>query len=272
MTPWQAFTHRADYPFDAQRVSELWPQLHRGDALACPSDPALLQAWALFHSGAFEEAASASLRLADAGNDRGRSHNQSEALTLANKATCIYANYLEPREARRLALFTQVAERAGAQAAQEPNNASAHYWQAYALGRYSQGISVAKALALGLGARVKAAFEKTIELAPTHADAHVGLASFHAEVIDKVGPLVGGMTYGAKKELGLALFEKALQQNPSSAIARIEYARGLLMLAGNSPQAQGQSQALYEQAVRCTPLDAEQRLDVDMARTELAHA
>ena len=33
------------------------------------------------------------------------------------------------------------------QQAGEPKNANAFYWQAYALGRYSQGISVAKALA-----------------------------------------------------------------------------------------------------------------------------
>ena len=62
---------------------------------------------------------------------------------------------------------------------------------AYALGRYSQGISVAKALAQGLGGKVKNALETTIKLAPKHADAHIALGAFHAEVIDKVGSLLG---------------------------------------------------------------------------------
>ena len=55
-----------------------------------------------------------------------------------------------------------------------PDNCQALYWQAYALGRYSQGISVARALAQGLGGKVKGALERVIELQPHHADAHVG--------------------------------------------------------------------------------------------------
>jgi hypothetical protein len=38
-----------------------------------------------------------------------------------------------------------------------------------------------------------------IALQPRHADAHIALGAFHAEVIDKVGALIGGMTYGAKQ-------------------------------------------------------------------------
>ena len=38
---------------------------------------------------------------------------------------------------------SEVAERAAAQVEDEPENWQALYWQAYALGRYSQGISVA---------------------------------------------------------------------------------------------------------------------------------
>ena len=97
-----------------------------------------------------------------------------------------------------------------AQVKDDPQNPNAWYWQAYALGRYSQGISVAKALAQGLGSKVKEALQKTIQLQPRHADAHVALGSFHAEVIDKVGSLIGSMTYGARKETGLKMFEQAL--------------------------------------------------------------
>ena len=75
--------------------------------------------------------------------------------------------------------------------AAEPDNCQALYWQAYALGRYSQGISVARALAQGLGSKVKGALERVIELQPHHADAHTALAAFHAEVIDKVGAAGG---------------------------------------------------------------------------------
>ena len=244
MARWTPFPHAGDYRFDVASVKNLWSQLHCGDAEPCPHDAAVLQAWALYHNGA-----------------------GGPGITVANKATAIYANYLEPKEKTRLDLFMQVAERAQAQAAQEPANANAWYWHAYALGRYSQGISVGKALAQGLGGKVKNALETAIALSPRHADARIALGTFHAEVIDKVGALIGGMTYGAKKDTSLQLFQEALRIHPGSAIGMIEYANALVMLEGE-PKMQ-QATQLYEQAAACEPRDARERLDVEMARVEL---
>ena len=44
--------------------------------------------------------------------------------------------------------------------------------------------------------------------------------------------LIGGITYGAKKELGMALFQQGLALNPDAPIALVEYANGLVMLEG----------------------------------------
>jgi hypothetical protein len=126
---------------------------------------------------------------------------------------------------------------------------------------------VAKALAQGLGNKVKEALETTIRLQPRHADAHVALGAFHAEVIDKVGALIGGMTYGAKKEAGLQLFRQALEIHPGSAIGMIEYANGLLMLQGDRKMKE--ATRLYQQAAASQPMDATERLDVDLAKAEL---
>lgn len=256
MAAWIAFPHACDYPFTAASTKKQWARLHAGDAEPCPSDKKVLEAWALFHAGEFERATEAGLAVGGAG------------ITAANKAQAIYATYLEPKEKNRLDLFLQVAERAEAQTQAEPNNANAWYWQAYALGRYSQGISVAKALAQGLGSKIKAALEKAIALAPAHADAHIALGAFHAEVIDKVGALIGGMTYGAKKDAGLKLFQQALQLNPGSAIAMIEYANALVMLEGDKKMKEATK--LYEQAAACEAADAMEHLDVALARAELA--
>jgi tetratricopeptide (TPR) repeat protein len=255
MATWTPFPHAGDYRTTASTVKKQWARLHRGDAEPCPQDAAVLEAWALFHSGDFQRAAEAGLAAGNSG------------MTVANKATAIYATYLEPKEKKRLDLFMQVAERAEEQTRAEPDNANAWYTYAYALGRYSQGISVAKALAQGLGTKVKQSLEKCIELAPQHADAHIALGAFHAEVIDKVGSLIGGMTYGAKKETGLKLFKQALALNPGSAIAMIEYANALVMLEGDKRMKEATK--LYEQAAACQPVDAMERLDVDLARAEL---
>ena len=255
MAPWNAFPHPGAYAFDTASLTKNWARLHRGDCEPLPTDAAVLDAWVLLHNGEFQKAAEAGL---NAGGD---------GITVANKASCLYAHYLENREKSRLDLFLESAQRAEAQQAADPKNPNAWYWQAYALGRYGHGISVAKAMAQGLGIRVKSALEQTIQLAPQHADAHMALAAFHAEVIDKVGSLIGGMTYGARKDTSLRLFREALRLNPGSAIAMTEYANGLVMLEGDGQMKE--ATALYEQAAACEAFDALERLEVDMARLEL---
>ena len=256
MEKWTAFPQVGEYQFDAASIKRNWVRLHIGDAEPLPKEANVLDAWALFHSGEFEKCVHAGIKAGSAG------------ITAANKAACIYANYLEKKEKTRLDLYLEVAQRAEAQIAVDANNANAHYWLAYALGRYSHGISVAKALAQGLGGKVKSALETTIKLQPRHADAHIALGAFHAEVIDKVGSLIGGMTYGAKKDMGLNLFQQALKLNPGSAICMIEYANALVMLEGDKTMKD--ATRLYEQACALKPMDAMERLDVEMAKAELA--
>jgi len=255
MAKWIAFPHdTAEYTYDAAALKKNWARLHAGDAEPLPSDAKVLAAWALFHAGEFQKATEAGLKAGGAG------------VTVANKAQAIYANYLEKSEKTKLAMFMEVAERAEAQIAADSKNANAYYFMAYALGRYSQGISVAKALAQGLGSKVKSALETAIKLAPNHADAHIALGAFHAEVIDKVGSLLA-RTQGASKDAGLSMFRTALKLNPTSAIAMVEYANGLVMLEGEKKMKEATK--LYEDAAACTPMDAMERLDVEMAKAEL---
>jgi tetratricopeptide (TPR) repeat protein len=254
--PWAQMPYRDAPRFDAAEVLRQWGRLHAGHGLQPPAPGPLAEGWALYHSGEFERAANLGLR-----------HGH-EGLALANQATAIYANYLEPREAVRQTLFKLVAERAATQAAEEPDNCAALYWQAYALGRYSQGISVARALAQGLGTKVKGALERVITLAPQHAAAHVALAAFHAEVIDKVGALVGRMTYGVRAETAIELFQRGLELHPRSPGALMEYARGLLMLEGDARTAEATN--LYERAAAIDPVDARERLDIELARAGLS--
>jgi len=251
MTAWIDCPTPPPVLFDTERLSANWVRLHKGDAEPLPAQTDLLQAWVMFHNGEFQRATHAGLLLGDAG------------MNLANKATCIYANYLEPSEKRREALLLEAATRAESLQSRQPDNPGAWYWQAYALGRYSQGISVAKALSNGLGARIKGALEKAIERAPQHADAHLALATFHAEVIDKVGHLIGRMTYGATAEAGLDLYRRAHNLNPDSAITLIEHARGLLMLQGRRQL--GMATELQEKAAAMEPLDAMEQLYVAAA-------
>jgi tetratricopeptide (TPR) repeat protein len=253
---WTRFPH-ADkaYQLDAAALKRQWPRLHRGDAEPLPKDAAVLDAWRLYHAGEFAAAV-------EAGHAAGGT-----GMNAAVKAQAIYANYLEKNETAKLDLFEEAAGWADARRREAPKDANAHYLYAYATGRYGQGISVAKALAQGFGGKIKEALATAIKLEPKHADANIAYGAYQAEVIDKVGALVAGMTYGAKKDSAIAHFEKAIKLNPDSAIARIEYANGLILLFGKSRL--DDAQKLYEQAAACKPADAMERLDVELARSEL---
>ena len=153
-------------------------------------------------------------------------------INAAVKAQAIYSHYLEKNEQTKLALLEEAADRAAERRASAPKDANAHYLYAYALGRYGQGLSVVKALALGFGGKIKEALTTAIKLTPSHADAHIAYGAYQAEVINKVGGMVAGLTYGAKKDSALEHFQRALKLFPESPIAHIEYANGLLLLFG----------------------------------------
>ncbi len=253
---WSKFPHPdAAYVYTPASLKKAWARLHVGDAEPFPSDPALQQAWIAFHAGDFEQATKLGLDVGVAG------------YSVAHKASCIYATYLEKSEKKRIATYEEVAERCERQQREQPGNAAGFYWHAYALGRYAQGISVVKALAQGIGAKVRHSLDGTLKLAPKHADAHIALGTYHSEIIDKVGAMIGGLTYGVKKEEGFKHFKTALELNPDSAIARIEYANALVMLDGKKKMAD--AVVLYEQAAACDARDAMERLDVEAAKEEL---
>ena len=88
---------------------------------------------------------------------------------------------------------------------------------------YSQSISIVKALKQGIGGKVLSSLKKALELQPLHAEAHTALALYHAEIIDKIGKLIGGLTYGASEASALEHFERALELTPGSPIAHIEF-------------------------------------------------
>ncbi len=278
-TRWKPFAYAdAAYGHAGPALEKAWSRLHRGDCEPYP-DPASLKrliarhpelepsgtidavagalqdAWRAYHRGDFAEAVELGLGVGPLGYN------------VANKATNIYATYLEPSESAKLALFLQAAGRAEELQACAASLPNAWYFHAQALGRYGQGISVVKALAEGLGGKVKHGLDQAIALEPRHADAHIALGAYHAEIINKVGATVGALTYGASRDAAVKHFEAALKLNPHSAIARIEYANGLAMLFGKSKLEQ--ATRLYADAAACAPADAMERLDQELARSEL---
>ncbi|EXI73299.1 MAG TPA: hypothetical protein PK440_05275 [Candidatus Accumulibacter phosphatis] len=254
---WNKFPYpNKAYSLAGAALQKNWARLHRGDCEPFPEDARLQDAWRSYHAGDFEQAVVAGLACGIAGYN------------VANKATTIYASYLETNEERKLSMLNEVAQRCEEQQEKTAADANAWYLHAFALGRYSQSISVVKALAQGLGGKIKHSLTQALALQPAHADAHIALGAYHAEVIDKVGALVGGITYGVKKDTGREFLEAALKLNPDSAITRIEYANALVLMFGKAKMKE--AERLYQEAAACVPMDAMERLDVEAAKAELA--
>jgi tetratricopeptide (TPR) repeat protein len=276
---WAAFPHDAKgFDYSGEKLAKAWDKLHAGDcepfpdeariaqllkshpALGKPAEAgklaaALQEAWRAYHRGDFQQAFEAGEKLGPLG------------ASVAVKAGGIHAVYLLDDEKEQLKRYEALGALAEAASKALPDEPNTHYRRAFAIGRYSQGISIAKALSQGLAGKVKESLDRTLKLAPKHAEAHTALGLYHAEIINKVGGLIGGMTYGAKAATGEDLLKTALKLTPDSPIAHIEYGNGLMLLYGDKKE--DDAAAAYEKATKLKPKDAMEKLDIEFAKSQL---
>ncbi|MFZ5558141.1 MAG: hypothetical protein ACOZDY_15720 [Pseudomonadota bacterium] len=281
---WHAFPHPDDdYAYEGAALKKHWARLHQGDLEPFPdaarveelldaspparksagkagADPkalaaSLVQAWSLFHRSDFGAAAALGWSLGFVG------------YPVASKATGIYATYLEPDTKKRLQLLKDAADQAEKAREALPDDANAQYFHAFLLGRYGQGLSVMEALSKGLGGKIREGLDAALELAPGHAEALVASATWHAEIVAKVGGMVARLTYGASKDRALDHYKQALKAAPKSPIVPVEYAAGLRLLGADKS---GAARRLLAQAAKMKPADAMEKLDVELAKARLA--
>lgn len=277
---WAAFPHDAKgYAYTGDALKKAWPKLHAGDAEPYPDAKraaaliaqagkaapkgldadalaaALQDAWRAFHRGDFKAAFDAGEALGPVG------------ASVAVKALGIHATYLVDDDDEKLKRYEHAAKLAEAAVKSLPDDANSHYRHAFALGRYSQGLSIAKALKAGIAGKVRAALDATLELAPKHAEAHTAMALYHAEIIGKVGAMIGGLTYGAKAAEADKHIKTALKLTPDSPIAHIEHGNVLMLLHGDKQE--DAAAAAYEKAAKLKPIDAMEALDGAYARAQL---
>jgi tetratricopeptide (TPR) repeat protein len=274
---WAAFPH-PDKAFDyaGAKLAAAWSALHAGDQEPFPDEKrvaALLKAnpklgkdagaiaaqlqdaWRAFHRGDFEAAYDAGVALKTLG------------ASVAIKAGGIHATYLVKDDDGKAARYEELARLAEAAIAALPNEANSHYRRAFALGRLSQTISVGKALAQGLGGKVRESLDATLELAPKHAEAHMALGIYHAEVVAKIGAMLARLTYGANAADADKHMKQALKLTPQAPIAWVEYGNSLMLLHGDKRE--DDAAEAYDKAAKLKPRDAMEALDARWAKAQL---
>lgn len=274
---WAPFPH-PDKAFDyaGDKLAKAWPKLHAGDQEPFPDEKhiakllknnpklgkdagqlasAVQDAWRAFHRGDFHVAHATGVALKALG------------ASVAIKAGGIHATYLVASDKDKIARYEALAKLADETIAALPEAANSHYRRAFALGRYSQRLSIAQALAQGIAGKVRTALDATLKLAPKHAEAHTALGLYHAEIVAKVGGMLGKLTYGVSAAESDKQMREALKLTPDSPIAWIEYANSLLLLHG--AKREDDAAAAYSKAAKLKPRDAMEALDAAWARAQI---
>lgn len=277
---WAAFPHaNKAFDYSGDKLAKSWAKLHAGDQEPFPDEAhvakliksnsklgksadagkiaaQLQEGWTAYHAGEFQQA----FELGDTFGALGAA--------LANKAIGIHAVYLIEDEKEKLKRFEGVAKRAEEAMAALPKEANSHYFRAFGLGRYSQLISIAKALSQGLAGKVKESLDATLKIAPKHAEAQTALGLYHAEIVGKIGGMIASLTYGAKAASAEEHCKIALKLTPDSPIALIEYANALMLIHGDKKE--DEAAELYAKAIKLKPKDAMEALDIAHAKAQMA--
>ena len=244
------------FEFSGTALKKRWAGLHSGNLEPFPDSASARKAWQAYHEGRFGAAVRA-----------GEKHGDACLLPAAFAAT-MYAQYLEKDDDEKLRGFELAVDLAEQAAEFDAESANAHYMLAVALGRYSQFISILEALAKGVGPRIKDSVTLCLELQPAHAEAHTTLATWHAELVDKLGGMLASLKYGAKRKIAEEHYDTAIELCPELPFACIEKANGLLLMYGD--ERLDEAVELLEKAANMTPADAMQALDIDKARRQLS--
>ncbi|MDE2084481.1 MAG: hypothetical protein KGI64_06430 [Xanthomonadaceae bacterium] len=275
---WAPFPH-ADktYDYAGDKLAKAWKTLHAGDQEPFPDEKQvarllkanaklgkdagkiaaqLQDAWRAFHRGDFQQAHDAGVTVKALG------------ASVAIKAGGIHAAYLLKSDKDKLARYAALAELAEHAIVALPGEANSHYRRAFALGRYSQCLSIAQALAQGIAGKVRASLDAALELESQHAEARTALGLYHAEIVGKVGGMLAKLTYGASAGEAEKQLKDALRLTPDSPIAWIEYGNALLLLYGDRKE--DEAAAAYAKAAALKPRDAMERLDTGWAKAQLA--
>jgi len=274
---WVAFPHK-DKAFDyaGDKLAKAWPKLHAGDQEPFPDEKhvatllkanprlgkdagviaaQLQDAWRDFHRGEFQQAYESGIALKALG------------ASVAIKAAGIHASYLVDDDDAKTARYEDLVRLADEAVASLPDLANSHYRRAFAIGRLSQSISIAKALAQGLAGKVRESLDKTLKMEPKHAEAMTAFGLYHAEIVNKVGGMLAKLTYGANAADAEKNLKAALKLTPQSPIAWIEYGNGLLLLHGDKRE--DDVAEAYDKAANFKALDAMEALDANWAREQI---
>jgi hypothetical protein len=112
----------------------------------------------------------------------------------------------------------------------DPKLAEGYIQYAIALGFRGRLIPLMEARTERLPEKGRAAIDKALELAPHSPWALAARGAWNLEIVDRAGPVLADVTYGAGRTSGLQDFREALARDPSNLLLHFHFALTILAL------------------------------------------
>ncbi len=209
------------------------------------SGDALEQAQQLYNEGAFFEAATV-----------GEASGRADGYALAARALLAEARMLPGAVPREQLIQAAVADARRA-LAENPDHVEGNLQYAVALGVLGRLRGPVSAWLSGYAGEARQAIDRALGVAPGEAWAHAVLGGWHLEIVAAAGDTLALDLLGARRDAGLAAFERARMLAPDNPVIAYEYARSLLRL-GLPGEAQ-RAQELLDESRALPAADAVER-------------
>lgn len=256
------------YQYDKSSMASAWPQIHaidqeplptvaglkqllKGTDLALESASprfgqdfdgladALLDAWVDFHNGDFQSAYQKGMGCGLVG------------YYVAMLALNTYATYLAPTS-EQAGLLLQAAETSQKAADAFPRAINFQYAYALNIGRYSEAVSITKAISSGAAVSFKKSLETCLKLKPDHIPSLLAQGALFAQVIGAIGELPAKLSFGATRKKVFSIYENALKIANPPPVIFVEYAKSIQLLDKKN---QGMVERLLKEALDAPVLD-----------------
>ncbi len=180
-----------------------------------PLATAVQHIWRLHFQGDFEQAYQLGKKLGPAG------------LIPALYSRLIYTTLIEKDDAKRLTAYREISHRSNQLLPLAPDHAFSLFGLAYAHARELELMSTSAAASTDYLSQTQDILERLQKRYPQRALYPAMLGGLHAGVVERVGSIIGTMTYGSSESGALKAFSRALSLESGVPVILNEYAAAL---------------------------------------------